>query len=354
MSCDIWTRNMWAWPLATMEIWRRAFDMGAAPPDAEAPAWTTPARRVLQLGLLRLWDFSTEASAHPAIVLSPYALHGPQLADLAPGHSLIETLLRAGCTSLYLVEWVSATEQTRLYGIDHLLAELNVAIDEIGAPVDLIGLCQGGWLSLLYAARFPKKTRRLVVAGAPVDVTAECSALSGAVEGADELSIERLVDLGGGIVRGRQMWKVWPREESEQARIESALQIELRSDSASAFEAIAAFRKWDRRVLDLPGVYFREVFRRLYRGNLLARCAFPALGKEVDLRGLDKPLFLLAGGQDSVSPPAQVLAAAALTKGASEAALAPCSHLALFMGRRTLGNEWPRIARWLTRKETPP
>ncbi len=31
--------------------------------------------------------------------------------------------------------------------IDNYLADLNVAIDGIGAPVDLVGLCQGGWLS---------------------------------------------------------------------------------------------------------------------------------------------------------------------------------------------------------------
>ncbi|MEQ6411013.1 alpha/beta hydrolase, partial [Salmonella enterica subsp. enterica serovar Enteritidis] len=49
--------------------------------------------------------------------------------------------------------------------------DLNVAVDTIGPPVDLAGLCQGGWLSLLYAARFPDKVRRLVLAGSPVDVS---------------------------------------------------------------------------------------------------------------------------------------------------------------------------------------
>ncbi|MGO9774185.1 MAG: hypothetical protein ACLPSW_32460, partial [Roseiarcus sp.] len=32
-------------------------------------------------------------------------------------------------------------------------AALSVAVDDPGSPVDLIGLCQGGWLSLVYAAR---------------------------------------------------------------------------------------------------------------------------------------------------------------------------------------------------------
>jgi pimeloyl-ACP methyl ester carboxylesterase len=32
-----------------------------------------------------------------------------------------------------------------------------VLIDELGGKVDLIGLCQGGWMALIYAARFPEK-----------------------------------------------------------------------------------------------------------------------------------------------------------------------------------------------------
>ena len=47
--------------------------------------------------------------------------------------------------------------------IDTYLADLNVVVDHLGGAVDLIGLCQGGWLSLMYAARFPAKVRRLVL-----------------------------------------------------------------------------------------------------------------------------------------------------------------------------------------------
>src|SRR6185312_13238295 len=70
------------------------------------------------------------------------------------------------------------TSETRYFTIDNYLADLNVAVDELGTPVDLIGLCQGGWLALVYAARFPKKVRRLVLVGAPIDIAAAESPLS--------------------------------------------------------------------------------------------------------------------------------------------------------------------------------
>ena len=39
--------------------------------------------------------------------------------------------------------------------IDHYLAELLVCIEELGGRVNLVGLCQGGWMSTMLAARFP-------------------------------------------------------------------------------------------------------------------------------------------------------------------------------------------------------
>lgn len=350
MTWDIWTRDMWALPFAAMEAWRRVLELPLAP-NPEGPHWSTPARLALEVGLLRLWDFSrADGDAAPVVILSPYALHDAQLADLSPGHSLVGALLAMGRTRLYIVEWRSATAETQLYRIDNLLAELNVAIDEIGAPVDLIGLCQGGWLSLLYAARFPRKTGRMVIVGAPIDMTAEPSVLSEPVDRTSDFALDRLIDAGGGVVRGAHMAPLWPREDCAEQRIADALQIAPPFDSACA--TVAAFQAWDRRLLDLPGPYYREVIQYVYRGNLLAAGGFPALGGRVDLGALDHPLFLLAGSQDGVAPPAQLSALKDIVRGDVEMAVAPCGHLALFMGRRTLENEWRRIAQWLSGEET--
>ena len=179
---DPW--QAWAWPwLTTMDVYRRALEPGrdeAAAP--EEPEWTTPNRVTLDLPSLLLRDFSSgESHGRPVLVVTPFSLHDAGLADLAPGHSPIESLLANGCHDLFLVQWKSATAKTRLNTIDSQFAALNVVVDEIGPPVDLVGLCQGGWLSLAYAARFPNKVRRLVLAGAPVDTAAAPSAFSGMI-----------------------------------------------------------------------------------------------------------------------------------------------------------------------------
>jgi poly(3-hydroxyalkanoate) synthetase len=335
-----------------MDIYRRALeserDAASAPEDA---AWTTPNRIILDLAAVRLRDFfAGETRRRPILVVAPFSLHDAELADLAPGHSLVESLLASACRELFLVEWKSATAKTRLSTIDAQLASLNVVVDEIGPPVDLVGLCQGGWLSLAYAARFPGKVRRLVLAGAPIDMAAAPSAISDAINPMTELMIDELIRRGDGLARGRDMAELWPRPADKLARLLDALELTQPPATEAQRTIVENFARWDARLLDLPGPYHREVFNGIYRENLLALGRFCALGRRVDLRRLQQPLFLLAGERDDIAPPAQVFAAASLVgaqKSDIETALAPCGHLALFMGQRTLANEWPRIARWL-------
>src|SRR5215475_5576136 len=170
--------------------WMESFG-SAEPSDDTALSWTTPNEVALELPTLLLRDFSRRRAGPPALICAPYALHGALIADLAPGHSLIEALGRGGLDRLYLTDWRSASPEMRFLSIDHYLADLNVAIDEIGSPVDLVGLCQGGWLSLVYAARFPEKVRRLVLVGAPVDLSIDSTLSRLARNAAEAMSTAR-------------------------------------------------------------------------------------------------------------------------------------------------------------------
>jgi poly(3-hydroxyalkanoate) synthetase len=148
------------------------------PGAREPPPWTTRNEVALELSSVRLRDFSTGSGGIATLVCAPFALHGPMIADLAPGHSLVAALLGAGLRRVLVTDWRSATPEMRYFSIDTYLADLNVLVDQLGGTADLIGLCQGGWMALIYAARFPKKVRKLVLAGAPIDIAAGQSALS--------------------------------------------------------------------------------------------------------------------------------------------------------------------------------
>ena len=352
-----WTQQVWLWPLEATKLALHSYaqwfaDQKPAPshaPDQEPLAWTTPNAVVLQLSTMRLREFSRgNRTQPPVLVCAPYALHGAVIADFAPRHSLVEALQKDGVNRIYVPDWRSAVPDMRYLSIDNYLAELNVAIDEIGAPVDLVGLCQGGWLSLVYAARFPGKVRRLVLAGAPVDVSTP-SELSKMVAAVPQPAFEQMVQQGDGLVSGEHMLKLWNIPFS-QRDVETTLQRNLGDGSDEAQMLLDRFERWDRATLDLPGAYYLEVTDRVFRQNLIAEGRFVALGRRIDLAEVQVPVFLLAGADDIVVPRDQAFATAPLlgTRPAwLERACEPCGHLSLFMGRGALSHSWRRIARWL-------
>lgn len=311
--------------------------------------WTSANVVVLELSSMRLRDFSFSADGSATLICAPYALHGATVTDFAPGHSVVEALCRGGLSRVFVTDWRSATMETRYFTIDNYLADLNVAVDEIGPPVDLVGLCQGGWLALVYAARFPKKVRRLVLVGAPIDVAAAESQLSHFVAGVPLGMFDEFVRLGEGIVHGDRMLQSWGI--SDQA--EAALQMPDDFDPARRRELIDRFRQWYAETIDLPGSFYLQVVEWLFRENRIAEGRFVALGQCIDLAKLRVPIFLLAASHDEVVPRDQLFAVARLVATPTEhltEMTEPCGHLSLFLGAKALGGAWQEIAQWLTRE----
>jgi poly(3-hydroxyalkanoate) synthetase len=344
------------WPYAAAKLAMDAcfswFEQGLGTEEhGETPLpWTTPNKIALELSTVRLRDFSRQQIGHPVVICAPYALHGALVADFAVGHSIVEVLQRGGLDRLYVTDWRSASPDMRYLSIDNYLADLNVAIDEVNAPVDLVGLCQGGWLSLIYAARFPEKVRRLVLVGSPVDVSVE-SELSRMVANASLAAFEGMVNSAGGVVRGDHMLRFW----NNPPDAEVVLQRSLSSDIAADKDLRDRFNRWNTETLDLPGAYYLEVVKWIFRENRLARGTFVALGRRICLERLKTPIFLLAGAEDEVVPAEQAMATASLLDTQPtifESTIVPSTHLGLFVGSRTLAVSWPRIAWWL-RSEGP-
>jgi poly(3-hydroxyalkanoate) synthetase len=318
------------------------------------PEWVTPNAVRLELPSMQLRDFSTDTATPATLVCAPFAFHRSTVADFAPGYSLVETLMNAGLRHLFVTDWRSATAEMISFSIDTYLADLNVAVDELKPPVNLIGLCQGGWLALLYAARFPDKVSRLVLAGAPVDIAAAPSALAQFVAATPHAAFESLVRAGGGRVMGQQLLEAWGPLLAA-TEIGEVLQTPESADAREARELEARFRLWHAATVDLPGPYYLQVIRRLFQDNQIAANRFMALGRVANLRDVKIPVCLLAGRDDELVPPDQLLATQHLIGTPPDdivTLVEPCRHLGLFMGAKTLTTVWRRIAGWLAQEIT--
>jgi len=325
--------------------------MAAACSDAASPAkpeWTTANHVRLELATMELRDFSTSTEGVATLICAPFALHGATLADFATGHSLVETLAHNGCHRLFVTDWRSATKDMRLLTIDNYLAELNVAVDEIGTPVDLVGLCQGGVMALIYAARFPAKVRKLVVAGAPIDIDAAASVLSITAKNLPLGLFDEVARLGEGRIVGQRVIELWSPALSRHDAV-AALQVEPRENAEQA-ALLQRFRAWFDWTVDLPGAYYHQTVLWLFKENRLAEGRFTALGREIDLSAVEHPLFLLAARDDELVAPEQLMAIhrrVGTRPAPIESALMPGGHLALFIGAQSLAAGWARVAHWL-------
>ena len=355
MADDAWLKQPWMWP------WLMAAQMGRAGLDAasavlgphersaqpQEPAWTTPAECLLDLPVMRLHRFS-EGTGPPVLIVTPLALHGPLVADLAPGHSLVERLVAEDVGQVALLSWPSATPDRRGTAIDDHLAHLLVAVEELGGRVRLAGICQGGVLALMFAARYPEKVERLVCAGAPVDMEAGPSALTAAALACPQQTLDAMIEAGGGIVRGEAMLRFWQMGGLD--ALSGGVPADILQSRSPPAELLARLSEWNAWVVDLPGGYLRQVAGELFHANKLARGEFVALGRRIAPGDVCAPLLLLAGAADTVAPPAQVFAAARLVGTPREEIVkirTGGGHLSLFMGARTLSGPWRRIARWL-------
>ncbi|PCE32674.1 alpha/beta fold hydrolase [Burkholderia ubonensis] len=315
------------------------------------PALATANRPLLELRTMIFRDYSDGAARGlPTIVDAPYAGHSAMIADYQPGQSLMQTLREQGVSRLYLTDWRSATEDMKDLEIDQYLAELNVCVDELGGRVNLVGLCQGGWMSAMYAARFPHKVASLVLAGSPIDTDAGNGPIRQMVHTYPTSFYEELVEMGGGLMRGRFMLRGWKNMHPDQHYLTEHVDLYEHLDDPDYLRKQEAFASWYESPIDLPGRWYLQAIVQLFKENRLAKGTFVALGRTLNLKDVTCPVYLLAGEADDITTPEQVFDAAKYlgTPAAQVTSrLVPGGHIGLFMGSRTLKDAWPDIAAWI-------
>ena len=283
--------------------------------------------------------------------MRPSPGHRAEIADYHKGQSLVETLLANGVGHVALTDWKSATDDMKDFDIDNYLEELIVAIDDLGGRVNLVGLCQGGWSSAMVAARFPDKVNALVLAGSPIDTNAGDGPIKRMAHETPMSAYEDLVKLGDGLMRGQLMLLGWKNMHPEKHYVAEQFDLYEHMDDPAYKERVEVFDAWYEDPLDLPGRWYLQAIRALFKENRLAKGEFVALGRRLNLKSIACPLYLLAGESDDITTKEQVFEAENLvgtSKDRIEKKLVPGGHIGLFMGSRTLKETWPTIALWLT------
>ncbi len=317
--------------------------------DDLRPTLATPNQIRLDLRTMALRDYG-QPKGIPTLVDAPYAGHTAMIADYHEGQSLIETLLGNGIDHVALTDWKSATDDMKDFEIDNYLADMIVVIDDLGGRVNLVGLCQGGWVSAMIAARFPDKVNSLVLAGAPIDTDAGDGPIKRMAKASPMSFYQELVGLGGGLMKGKYMLQGRKNMHPAQHYIQDYIDLYEHIEDPAYLAKEETFDSWYENPIDLPGRWYLQAIEQLFKENRLAKGMFVGLGRTLSPRDIKCPTFLLAGAGDDITTPEQVLDAAnyiGTPKDRIVQKTVPGGHIGLFMGARTLKNDWPPIARWI-------
>ncbi|MDP9199629.1 MAG: class III poly(R)-hydroxyalkanoic acid synthase subunit PhaC [Pseudomonadota bacterium] len=313
----------------------------------------TPREAVHRDGKAVLWRYrplAPVAGIAPLVIC--YALvNRPYMLDLQPDRSLIRGLLSRGL-EVYLVDWGSPAREDRdLTLADYIARQLGGCIDHVREAhriesVNLLGVCQGGTMSLCHAALFPERVRNLVTMVTPVDFQTEDNLLSRWAQGLD---VDRLVAVLGNV----------PGELLNAAFLAlMPLRLTVRkyaglADIADDREALANFLRMERWIHDSPdqaGAAFAEFVRLFFQQNRLVRGGLSIGGMPVDLRRIACPLLNIYATQDHLVPPSASRPLAGLTGSRDYSTFEfDGGHIGIYVSRSAQERLPRTIVQWLER-----
>jgi polyhydroxyalkanoate synthase len=291
----------------------------------------------------------------PVLLVPPLA--APAVCfDLRRGHSLAEHLIAAGHET-YLVEYGAISFSDRDLGLEHWVEDViptavrRVSEDAGGAPVQVVGWCLGGIMSLLSVAgdrSLPVNSVALVAS--PFDFTqvrlmAPIRPLANLTSGAIVTQLYRLMG-GAPSPLVRRAFQLTSIDKELTRPVVMAMRLHDR-------EFLAQLEAVDRLMASMhayPGRTFGQLYHTFFRVNDLADGHLTLSDQQIDLARVEVPVLSIAGETDVLAPRAAVHHVADLLPNAPEVRLetAPGGHLGVLTGRTASRTTWPALDAFLT------
>ena len=308
-------------------------------------------RAVFRCGKTTLYEYEAlnSAAAHGRAVLVCFALvNRPYVLDLQPDRSLVRRLLEAG-RRVFLIDWGDPEDADRHTDLaDYIEVHLGGCVAAVLArsaqgSLDLLGVCQGGVLSLCYAALHPQQIARLVTLTTPVDFHTPDNLLSRWVRGIDTELLAACGNVPGEVLNALFL-ALMP------LRLTQAKYVKLLTGRPDQ-RAVEDFVRMERWIFDSPpqaAAALAQFVRWFYQENALVRGTLRLAGRRVDLQNVRQPLLNLYALDDHIVPPA---ASAALKGLVGSRDYQECAvrtgHIGMYVSRAAREEIPRRLIAWL-------
>ena len=238
-------------------------------------------------------------------ILLVYALvNRPYILDLEPDRSLIQRLLDGGYP-VYLIDWGYPKRHHRYLSLDdyinvfiHRSVKTICRSHEIDA-VNLLGVCQGGTLSLCYSAIHPQRVRNLITMITPVDFHTPENRLSQWVQ---QMDVDLLVDTYGNIP-GALLNRVYLALKPFELLSKKYRDLARLAEEPAQLDNFYRMERWLWDCPDQAGTAFREFIQGCFQANGLIKGSLQIGNQQVDLSRITMPLLNIYATADHIVPP---------------------------------------------------
>ena len=323
---------------------------------------TTPSEIIYTEDKMRLLHYiPVVEKPHPVPILIVYALvNRYYILDLQPDKSVIKKLLEEGF-DVYVIDWGYPSGADRYLTLDdYVNGYLNNAVDKIRErsgldKITLVGVCQGGTFSVMYAAQHPEKVKNLVTLVAPVNFDTDKGILH---LWAKSLDVDKIVDYYG-IVPGDFLNAGFLITDPFRLMIDKYVglfeRIECKPDDIACQlrneDYIKNFLRMEKWIFDSPdqaGETFRQFMKDCYQKNLLIKNEMKLNGKKINLKNITMPLLNVMAEFDHLVPTdASKPLSDAVSSSDKETLVFPTGHIGIFVGSKSQKEVCPKISAWL-------
>ncbi len=272
----------------------------------------------------------------------------PEILDLFPAQSFIGHLLQQGL-DVYLLDWgYPTTADAAITLNDYITHFLHDCIafmqkENKKRKIDVLGICQGGLISLCYAALF-KDIRKLVLISTPIDFHTRDNIVGHFLNRIDVKQLIALLHNVPGLWLTHFFISLRPFELVGK----KYLHFVDRINDSEWREKFLRVEKWLYDAPDQTGASFLQLADDFYRHNKLVKGELCIDGKRIDLSKLDLPILNVMASNDEIVP---VSASRALKKYMVKTQYSECffdsGHIGIYISDK-VGAIMPKtIATWL-------
>ena len=286
-------------------------------------------------------------------ILVSYALvNRPYMIDLQDNRSLVKGLLERG-EDVYVLDWGYPDRSDRYLDLeDYVQRFIGGAIDHLRAShgvaaINLLGICQGGVLSLCYSALNPGKVRNLITMVTPVDFQTSDNMLSNWTRAMD---VDLFVDTMGNVPADLMNWSYLMLKPFRLNLQKYVGMVDI-LDDAKAMEDFLRMEKWIFDSPDQAGEAFRQFIKQFYQGNGFVNGDVRIGDEDVDLGFVDMPVLNIYAEQDHLVPPMASKALEGLIGSEDYTELSfRGGHIGIYVSSRAQKEVPDTIHQWLSKR----